>query len=150
MKNALNNYDNMSRLKKLIQSKFLDNKILFQLTPNIHYEIFKYLTAGELFYVRLINLGGFQLIMNLNLRKRIHNITPRLGGNNVANILRSNTLTKLQKEGRIQFIFWFGCFESIDLDIVNNYGIMIGECGAKYIAQNLKYTPMLLRIILGI
>ena len=71
--NKLLIYPNRTRLDLLQQEKFLTKRIFENISENMHYEIFKYLTSNDLLEVRFTKLGGYQLITNKTLRPRIKN-----------------------------------------------------------------------------
>ena len=64
---------NSTRLNLLQQEKILTKRIFENISENMHYEIFKYLTSNDLLEVRFTKLGGYQLTTNKTLRPRIKN-----------------------------------------------------------------------------
>ena len=67
------NNNRIKRFQSLETAKFLTYRIFPRVSENMHYEIFKYATPIDLLQVRIIKLGGFQLISNTILRSRIKN-----------------------------------------------------------------------------
>ena len=67
------NKNQVTKLEEFKLTKYLTKKIFSRLSENIHYELFKYLTAEELLVIREVNNGGFQLTSNKLLRSRIKN-----------------------------------------------------------------------------
>ena len=61
------------RLAKLKESKFLTKRVFQRISENMSYEIFKYINSQDLLEIRVLNLGGYQLISNPYLRSRIKN-----------------------------------------------------------------------------
>ena len=59
------------RLNSLKDKLFLSEKIFKRVSENMHFEIFKYLSAEILLEIRITCLGGYQLCANKNLRNKM-------------------------------------------------------------------------------
>ena len=133
--------DSESRLNKLRLGKFLSHRIIRRLSENMHYEVFKYLPPKDLLEIRIMNLGGYELISNKILRPRIgnyfHQIQPIINTKELANIMSF--------DHNLKFIFQQLGREILDLDLRN-----LGESGAALLLPILKLNPELKEIKLGI
>ena len=78
-----------SRLSKLQSEKYLSKRIWSELSVNIHYIILGYLDIHDLLLIRLLNLGGFQLLSCKHLRENIPICPQSINVKLLSNLLSS-------------------------------------------------------------
>ena len=80
----------LERLNALREEKYLTKRIFARISENMHYELFKYLNSMDLLEIRILKLGGYQLISNPILRSRITNYLHKLQVNIIPNNIQEN------------------------------------------------------------
>ena len=129
-----------SRLKELKESKFLNQRFFKKISENMHYEIFKYITFGDLLVIRESSLGGFQLTSNKLLRSRIKNYS---NFQPVLELKSTNTGEEGAKKLKLVFV-------QTGKEKVNLKGVKIKSSSLSEITKTFQFIPELKSLRLGL
>ena len=135
----------MERLNELKVSLTPNSKIFKEFPFNMHYEILKYLSCKDLLRIKLINLAGFQLTSNHNLRKRIGNYFPPIHPTYFYKILFLDTQF-LHRIPKIKYLFGI---TGLNMEI-NLEGMEIGDAFLGEFINILPHFPELESLNFGI